>query len=112
VDATTFTMAARTDIDTATLTTTAITQVPLITSTRNVMKAVVYIVQGADVHTVEALVLRTGASTAMVTTYGEMYNTASLATFAADTSGGAIRLLVTPANTTSMLFTAVITSLT
>jgi hypothetical protein len=103
---------SRADIDTATLTTTAITQVPLITSTRNVMKCVVYIVQGADVHTVEALVLRTGVSTAMVTTYSEMYNTSSLATFAADTSGGAIRLLVTPANTTSMLFTSVITSLT
>jgi hypothetical protein len=73
---------------------------------------VVYIVQGTDVHTVEALVLRTGASTALVTTYGEMYNTSALATFAADTSGGAIRLLVTPANTTSMLFTSVITSLT
>jgi hypothetical protein len=103
---------ARADIDTATLTTTAITQVPLTTSTRNVMKCVVYIVQGTDVHTVEALVLRTGASTALVTTYGEMYNTSALATFAADTSGGAIRLLVTPANTTSMLFTSVITSLT
>jgi hypothetical protein len=106
------TIESRSDIDTAPLTTTAITQVPLITSTRNVMKAVVYIVQGTDVHTVEALVLRTGASTAMVTTYAEMYNTSSLATFAADTSGGAIRLLVTPANATSMLFTSVITSLT
>ena len=110
--ATKFTMSTRTDIDTAPLTTTAITQVPLITSTRNVMKAVVYIVQGSAVHTVEALVLRTGASTAMVTTYAEMYNVISLATFAADTSGGAIRLLVTPANATSMLFTSVITSLT
>jgi hypothetical protein len=106
------TVESRSDIDTAPLTTTATAQVPLITSTRNVMKAVVYIVQGTDVHTVEALVLRTGASTAMVTTYAEMYNTSSLATFAADTSGGAIRLLVTPANATSMLFTSVITSLT
>ena len=106
------TIESRSDIDTAPLTTTATAQVPLITSTRNVMKAVVYIVQGTDVHTVEALVLRTGASTAMVTTYAEMYNTSSLATFAADTSGGAIRLLVTPANTTSMSFTSVITSLT
>ena len=110
--ATKFTMSTRSDIDTSTLTTTATTQVPLITSTRNVMKCVIYIVQSSNVHTVEALVLRTGASTAMVTTYGEMYNTSALATFDADTSGGAIRLLVTPANATSMLFTSVITSLT
>lgn len=112
-DATKLTLAARSDVDTSgVLTTTSTSTQPLITSTRNVMKAVVYISQGADVHTVEALVLKTGASTAMLTTYGEMYNTTSLATFTADTSGGSIRLLVTPANATSMSFTSVITSLT
>lgn len=112
ISASAFTVDLRSTIETFTLTTTSIATVPFITSTRNAMTALVYIVQGANVHTVNITALRTGASTAMLTTYGEMYNTISLAGFTADVSGGLLRLLVTPANATSMLFTAVRTSLT
>jgi len=57
------------------------------------------------------LVLRNGAS-AMITTYGEMYSTAALATFSADIDSGNLRLRVTPASATSTTFTYVRTSLT
>ena len=97
-------------IDTATLTTTSISTVSLVTSTRLAFDALVTVVQGADTHVVKATVLRNGAS-AMVTTYGEMYNNVSLASFSADVSGGAIRLLVTPASVSSTVFNAVRTSL-
>ena len=106
------TVDSRSSIDTFTLTTTSTATVSFVTSTRNAMSVLIYIVQGTDVHTVNATALRTGATTAMLTTYGEMYNTTALAGFTADVSGGALRLLVTPANATSMLFTAVKTSLT
>jgi hypothetical protein len=99
-------------IDTATLTTTSTATVTLTSSTRNVMNVLVRIVQGANVHCVNATVLETSASTAMLTTYGEMYNTTPLANFTADTSGGAIRLRVTPTSATSTVFSAVRTSLT
>lgn len=98
-------------IDTVALTTTSTTTVPFVLSTRNAMTILVNIIQGADVHCVNATVLRNGA-TAMLTTYGEMYNTTPLATFTADVSGGAVRLLVTPTSATSTVFSAVRTSLT
>ena len=102
----------RASIDTSTLTTTSTSTVALATSTRNVMSVLVNIIQGTNVHCVNATVLKTGASTAMVTTYGEMYNTSSLASFTADTSGGSIRLLITPTSATSTVFSAVNTALT
>lgn len=102
----------RSTIDTATLTTTQTgTPESLITTTRNVMSVLVYIVQGANTHCVNATVLRNGSS-AMLTTYGEMYNNISLASFTADVSGGAIRLLVNPTSASSTVFSAVRTSLT
>lgn len=102
----------RASIDTNGFTTTATTTVALTTSTRNAMQAMVYIVQGANVHTVQALVVRVDATTALLTTFAEMYNTSSLASFTADVSGGAVRLLVTPASATSTTFSVVRTSLT
>jgi hypothetical protein len=75
------------------------------------MDVFVTAVQGANTHVVKATVLRNGA-TAMLTTYGEMYNTSSLASFTADTSSGDLRLLITPASATSTVFTAVRTALT
>jgi hypothetical protein len=102
---------SRSSIDTVTLTTTSTTTVSLVETTRNVMKNVIYIVQGANVHTVEALVLRVDATTALLTTYGEMYNTSALATFTADVSAGDLRLLITPASATSTVFSVVRTSL-
>jgi hypothetical protein len=98
-------------IDTSTITTTSTATVALNTSGRNVMNLLVNIIQGTDVHCVNATVLRNGA-TAMLTTYAEMYNTAPLATFTADVSGGLIRLLVTPTSATSTVFSSVRTSLT
>jgi len=102
----------RASIDTTTITTTSTSPAVLITSTRNVMTVLVYIVQGANVHCVNATVLKTGATTAMLTTYGEMYNNISLASFAADVSGANLRLAVQATSATSTVFSAVRTSLT
>ena len=101
----------RTTTDTATLTTTSTATVNLTSSTRNVTSALIYIVQGTNVHTVNATVLRVDATTALLTTYGEMYNNIPLANFTGDVSGGNLRILVTPTSATSTLFTAVRTSL-
>ena len=99
-------------IDTATLTTTATATVSLLTSTRNAITGLINIIQGSNVHCVNVTVLRVDATTAMLTTYGEMYNTSSLASFTADVSGGDLRLRVTPASATSTVFSVVRTSLT
>ena len=106
------TLDALATLDTSTLTTTSTATVALNLTTRNVLKCVVSIVQGSNVHCVEALLLRTGATTAMLTTYGEMYNTTPLAAFSADVSGADMRLLVTPTSATSTVFGVVRTSLT
>jgi hypothetical protein len=86
--------------------------VALNTTTRNAMTGLVNIIQGSDVHCVNYTALRVDATTALLTTYGEMYNTSSLASFTADVSGGALRLLITPASATSTVFSVVRTSLT
>ena len=54
-------------------------------------------------HVLEALAFQHG-SNAYLTTYGEMYTSAALATFTADVSGGNIRILATPASTNSTTF--------
>ena len=95
-------------------TTTSTATVAISTTTRNVLKLVIHIKDNvtSEVHCVEALALRTGA-TAMLTTYGEMYSGASaLASFTADVSGGSLRILVTPASTNSTTFTYYRVSLT
>lgn len=99
-------------IDTNTLTTTSTSTVALMTTTRNAMTGLVNIIQGANVHCVNFTALRVDATTAMLTTYGEMYNTTPLANFTANVSGGALRLLITPTSATSTVFSAVRTSLT
>jgi len=99
-------------LDSSTLTTTATTTVALNTTGRNAVTGLINIIQGANVHCLNYTLLRTGASTAMLTTYAEMYNTSSLASFTADVSGGLLRLLVTPASATSTVFSVVRTSLT
>lgn len=103
---------SRATIDTVALTTTATATVPLLTSTRNAVTGLVNIIQGANVHCVNVTILRVDATTAMLTTYGEMYNTTSLASFTADVSAGSIRLLITPTSATSTVFSAVRTTLT
>ena len=97
-------------IDTGSITTTSVTPVVLASSTRTAFDALVTVVQGANTHVVKAIVLRNGAA-AMITTYGEMYNNISLASFSADVNAGSIRLLVTPTSATSTVFNAVRTSL-
>jgi hypothetical protein len=57
-----------------------------------------------EFHALEALAFRKG-TTAYLTTYAEMYTASALATFTADVSGGAIRILATPASTNSTTFT-------
>jgi len=61
-------------------------------------------------HTVNFTALRNGA-TAMLTTYGELYTAAALATFTVDISGSDMRLLVTPASANSTTFNAVRTAI-
>ena len=113
VDATAIVIDSQAALDTNTGTVASTSTITVTQTTRNVMKVVVYIVDNvtSDVHTVEALALRNGA-TAMLTTYGEMYSTAALATFSADISGGALRLRATPASSNSTTFSSVRTSLT
>jgi len=111
ITATSFTVDSRASIDSSTLTTTSTATVTLINTGRTAMSVMITAVQGANVHCVNATVLKTGASTAMLTTYGEMYNTSSLVSFTADVSGGITRLLITPTSATSTVFNAVRTSL-
>lgn len=111
IQASLLTVDNRSSIETTTITTTSTATVSLMSTGRNVMSVLVNILQGSNVHCVNATVLRNGA-TAMLTTYGEMYNTTPLANFTADISGGNIRLLVTPTSATSTVFSAVRTSLT
>jgi len=104
------TLDTRSAIDTFTQTTTSTSTIALATSTRTAMTVLVTAVQGSNTHVVNATVLRNGSS-AMLTTYGEMYNNTSLVSFTADVSAGAIRLLITPTSATSTVFNAVRTSL-
>jgi hypothetical protein len=97
-------------INTFTQTTTSTSTIALALSNRTAMDVFVTAVQGANTHVVKATVLRNGA-TAMLTTYGEMYNSTSLVSFTADVSGSDIRLLITPTSATSTVFNAVRTSL-
>lgn len=99
-------------LDSSTLTTTSTATVALNLTARNAMTGLVNIIQGTNVHCLNYTALRTGATTALLTTYGEMYNTTSLASFTADVSGGNLRLLVTPTSATSTVFSVVRTSLT
>jgi hypothetical protein len=102
----------RATLDSSTLTTTSTATVSLTTTTRNAMTGLINIIQGANVHCLNYTVLRVDATTAMLTTYAEMYNTSSLATFTADVSAGSLRLRVTPTSATSTVFSVVRTSLT
>ncbi len=99
IDASSIVIDGLAGMNTNTTTTTSTATVAIAGTVRNVLKTLVYIVDNVTgaVHTVEALILRNGA-TAMLTTYGEMYSASALATFTADVSGGFIRLLATPAS--------------
>ena len=94
-----------------TTTKTAITTFTLTSTTRNSMKVIVNMKKGADVHICEVLIVAVDATTALLTVYGEMFNTAKLADFDADVSGGSLRLRVTPTSATSTVFNFVRDSL-
>ena len=109
VAAISFTVDGISAIDTNTLTTTAITPVSISQTVRQSQKTIIHIKNNvtSEVHIVEALALRVDATTALLTTYGEMYSGASaLATFTADVSGGSLRILATPASANSTTFQA------
>jgi len=99
-------------LDSQGITTTSISPVAINTTTRFGMKAVISVVDNVTTqrHILEALLFRQG-TTAYITTYAEMYSNVALATFSADVSGGALRLLATPASTNSTTFTVIRTSI-
>jgi hypothetical protein len=111
ISASSITIDNKSTIETFTTTTTSTATVLLANTARTAMTVLVTAVQGANVHCVNVTLLKTGASTAMITTYGEMFNTSSLVSFTADVSAGLARLLITPASATSTVFNAVRTSL-
>lgn len=91
--------------NTATVTTTSTTTTAISGTTRSTQKVVITITDDVtgNMHVLEALAFQHG-SNAYLTTYGEMYTSAALATFTADVSGGNIRILATPASTNSTTF--------
>lgn len=93
-----------------TTTTTSTATVQISSTVRATQKVVISVTDNVtgDMHVLEALAFQTAAPAtpaAYITTYGEMYSNAALAAFTADISGGAIRILATPASTNSTTFT-------
>jgi hypothetical protein len=81
---------------------TATTADQVLSSNSVAIKAVKYVINAthasAGTHATEVLLINNG-SNAYFTQFGDVYSTASLFTLSADVSSGAMRLLVTPANT-------------
>jgi len=95
-------------IDTTTTTTTTISATAITTTSNATTRSSKFQIQVTDnvtgnIHVLEALVFFQG-TTAYLTTYAEMYNSTSLATFTADVDSGNTRLLATPASTNSTTF--------
>lgn len=91
----------------ATLTTTSTTQTPLVTNfsatTYASAEVNVVAVQGSTRHLTKLLVTHDG-TTAYATEFGEILTGSSLATYDVDINSGNVRILVTPASTTSTKF--------
>ena len=105
------TLDGRSTFNTGATTTTSTSAFTLDETNRNAIKLMCYIEQGTESHALEILIMRTSTS-AMMTTYGEMYTTTPLATFTADQSAGNIRVRCTPTSATSTTFSVVRYSLT
>ncbi len=95
-------------IDTTTTTTTATTQTAITTTSNATTRSSKFQIQVTDnvtgnIHVLEAMMFFQG-TTAYLTTYAEMYNSTSLATFAADVNSGNTRLLATPATANNTTF--------
>lgn len=96
----------RQDQKTATTTSTTTTALDSIDVTVfRTAKYVVEAVSAGEVHTVEVLLTHNG-TTAVQTTYGEIYTGSSLFSVSCDVNSGFARLLVTPASATSTAFKA------
>ena len=95
-------------IDTTTTTTTTTSATAITTTANATTRSSKFQIQVTDnvtgnIHVLEALIFFQG-TTAYLTTYAEMYNSTSLATFTADVNSGNTRLLATPASTNSTTF--------
>jgi hypothetical protein len=92
--------------------TTAIGTTAITTSQRNSMSGSITITDTVTSarHVVNFTVLRNGASSPLLTTYGEMYTGTALATFTADLSGGDIRVLATTVSANNTRFNVVRTA--
>jgi len=95
-------------IDTTTTTTTSTTQTAITSTSNATTRSSKFQIQVTDnvtgnIHVLEAMMFFQG-TTAYLTTYAEMYNSTSLATFAADVSAGNTRLLATPATANNTTF--------
>jgi hypothetical protein len=95
-------------IDTTTTTTTSTAQTAITSTSNATTRSSKFQIQITDnvtgnIHVLEAMMFFQG-TTAYLTTYAEMYNSTSLATFAADVNGGNTRLLATPASANNTTF--------
>jgi hypothetical protein len=88
-------------IDTTTTTTTSTAQAAITTSSKFQIQVTDNVT--GNIHVLEAMLFFQG-TTAYLTTYAEMYNSTSLATFAADVNAGNTRLLATPASANNTTF--------
>lgn len=95
-------------IDTTTTTTTSPAQASITSTSNSTTRSSKFQIQVTDnvtgnIHVLEAMIFFQG-TTAYLTTYAEMYNSTSLATFAADVNSGNTRLLATPASANNTTF--------
>lgn len=102
---------ANTSLDTSTITTTTTSSNQVLDSfAASTFRTAKYLVQVHDTinnhyHASEILIVHNG-TTAYITEYAIVFSNASLASFDADISGGQVRLLVTPINTTNTIKTS------
>lgn len=106
VSASDFTVDGAATLNTQITTTTSTAITSISNTTRTTQKVVITITDDVtgELHVLEALAFQKGA-TAYLTTYGEMYSNAALATFTADVSAGSVRIRATPASANSTTFT-------
>lgn len=98
-----------TNITVSSLTTTSTSQVALDVFSKETFRSVKYQIQitsGSDYHTSEFIIVHDGTNT-YNTEYGIIRTGNSLASFSSDVSGNNIRLLVTPATSSSTTFKAI-----
>ena len=98
----------------ASLTTTSTSEVPLDVFSKETFRSVKYqiqITQGSDYETVDFLVVHSGSNTYNLSIVDVKTGDTPLASFDTDISGDNVRLLVTPASSSSTTFKAIRTSI-